>query len=56
MWHAWEKGGTCTGFWWENLKKKDHLKDKGIDRRMGIKMDLREIGWGRCGVDSPGSG
>jgi hypothetical protein len=22
----------------------------------GIKMDLREIGWGRCGVDSPGSG
>jgi hypothetical protein len=21
----------------------------------GIKMDLREIGWG-CGVDSPGSG
>jgi hypothetical protein len=22
----------------------------------GIKMDLREIGWGGCGVDSPGSG
>jgi hypothetical protein len=22
----------------------------------GIKMDLREIGWGECGVDSPGSG
>jgi hypothetical protein len=22
----------------------------------GIKMDLREIGWGVCGVDSPGSG
>jgi hypothetical protein len=23
----------------------------------GIKMELREIdGWGRCGVDSPGSG
>jgi hypothetical protein len=22
---------------------------------VGIKMDLREIGWG-CGVDSPGSG
>jgi hypothetical protein len=20
----------------------------------GIKMDLREIGWGGCGVDSPG--
>jgi hypothetical protein len=22
----------------------------------GIKMDPREIGWGGCGVDSPGSG
>jgi hypothetical protein len=22
----------------------------------GIKMDLREIGWGGCGVDSTGSG
>jgi hypothetical protein len=22
----------------------------------GIKMDLREIGYGGCGVDSPGSG
>jgi hypothetical protein len=22
----------------------------------GIKMNLREIGWGGCGVDSPGSG
>jgi hypothetical protein len=29
------------------------LKDQGVD---GIKMDLREIGWGGCGVDSPGSG
>jgi hypothetical protein len=22
----------------------------------GLKMDLKEIGWGGCGVDSPGSG
>jgi hypothetical protein len=25
-----------------------HLEDQGVD---GIKMDLREIGWGVCGVD-----
>jgi hypothetical protein len=25
-------------------------------RKDGIKMDLREIGWGGYGVDSPGSG
>jgi alpha-glucosidase (family GH31 glycosyl hydrolase) len=52
MWHAWERGETCTGFWWESPKEKDHFKDQGVD---GIKMDLREIGWGG-GVDSPGSG
>jgi hypothetical protein len=43
MWHAWERGETCTGFWWESPKEKDHLKDQVVD---GIKMDLREIGWG----------
>jgi alpha-glucosidase (family GH31 glycosyl hydrolase) len=43
MWHAWERGETCTGFWWESPKEKDHLKDQGVD---GSKMDVREIGWG----------
>jgi hypothetical protein len=36
-------GEMCTGFWWESLKEKDHLRDQGID---GIKMGLMEIGWG----------
>jgi hypothetical protein len=45
MWHAWERGETCTEFWWENPKEKDHLKDQGVDEN-GIKMDLEEIGWG----------
>jgi hypothetical protein len=43
MWHAREWGETCTGFWWESLKERDHLKDQGV---YGIKLDLREIGWG----------
>jgi hypothetical protein len=42
MWHAWERRGTHTGFWWESLQEKDHLKGQGIDRwEDGIKMDLR---------------
>jgi hypothetical protein len=35
MWHAWERGEKCTGFWCENQKEKDHLEDQGVDRRMG---------------------
>jgi len=23
-----------TGFWWGNLKERDHLEDLGIDRRI----------------------
>jgi hypothetical protein len=43
-------GETCTGFWWEGPE------EKGRRWEDGIKMDLRKISWGGCGVDSPGSG
>jgi hypothetical protein len=39
--------------------KPDGQRPLGRPRRSGedgIKMDLEEIGWGGCGVDSPGSG
>jgi hypothetical protein len=58
MWHAWERGKTCTGFWWENPKEEGHLKDQGVDGRMGSKWTLgRLIGgvwsgftWLRIGI------
>jgi hypothetical protein len=43
MWHAWERGETCTGFWWESPRERDYLEDQDVD---GIKMNLGEIGWG----------
>jgi hypothetical protein len=57
MWHAWERGETCTGSWWENPKKEDHLKEQDVDRRLVSKWTLRILaGGGGCRVDSPGSG
>jgi hypothetical protein len=39
MWHSGGSGETCTGFWWESPKEKDHLKDhlkvQGVDGRTG---------------------
>jgi hypothetical protein len=37
MWHAWGRGGTCTGFWCDCRKERDHLKDQSLDGRMGSK-------------------
>jgi hypothetical protein len=43
MWQVWERGKQRTRFWWESPKERDHSEDRGVD---GIRMDLREIGWG----------
>jgi hypothetical protein len=47
MWHAWKRGETCTGFWWESPKGRDHLKDQGVDGRMGQELTLGRLvgGW-----------
>jgi hypothetical protein len=34
-----------TGFWWGDLRERDHLKILGIDGD-NIKMDLQDMGWG----------
>jgi hypothetical protein len=45
MWHAWERRGMCTGFSWESYKERDHLKDKGVDGRMGSEWILGRLAW-----------
>ena len=33
-----------TGVWWENLKERDHLEDKGVDVRKQIKIKFYDHG------------
>jgi hypothetical protein len=56
MWHAWERREKRTRFWWETPREGDHLEDQGVGGKIGVRMDLREIGLGGCGLDSTGSG
>jgi hypothetical protein len=45
MQHTWKRRGMHTAFWW---RKKEGKRPLGTHRCRweGIKMDLREIGWG----------
>jgi hypothetical protein len=57
MWHAWERGETCTGFWWEIPKEKDLLEDQGVNEKMGTKWTFgRLVGGVWSGFTWPGIG
>jgi hypothetical protein len=46
MWHTWERGETCTGFSWENQGERGHVKDQGVDGRIGSKWTLGRLAGG----------
>ena len=48
MWRVRGRGEVCTGFWWGNLRERDHWGDPDIRWEDNIKMDLQEVG-GSCG-------
>jgi hypothetical protein len=43
---VWGRGELYTGYWWGNLRVREHLGDSGVDGRIILKMDLQEL---RCG-------
>jgi len=39
------RGEACSGFWWGDLRERDHWRDPNVHGRIiNIKMDLQEIG------------
>jgi len=41
MYHVWRRGEAYTGFWWGNLRERDHLGDPGIDGRIILRWIFR---------------
>jgi hypothetical protein len=39
---VWGRGEVCTGFWWGNLRERDHLEDPGIDGRIILRWIFRK--------------
>jgi hypothetical protein len=35
-------GEACTGFWWENLRERDHWGESGVDGRIIIRWIFRK--------------
>ena len=40
------RGGVYVGFWWGNLRERDHLKDPGVDGRIILRWMFIEVGCG----------
>ena len=38
----WGRGEVYTGFWWGNVKERDHLVEPGIDMRIILKWIFRK--------------
>jgi hypothetical protein len=36
-------GEVCTGFWWENLRERDHWGDPGVDGRIILRRIFRKL-------------
>jgi len=39
---VWGREEVHTGFWWGNLKERDHLEDRGVDGRIILRCILKK--------------
>ena len=42
MQHIWGGGQLYTGFWWGNLRERDHLGDPGVEGRIILRWIFRK--------------
>jgi hypothetical protein len=41
MWRVRGRGEAYTGYWWGNMKERDHLVDPGVDGRIILRWIFR---------------
>jgi hypothetical protein len=51
MKHVCGRGEVHIGFWWGNLRERDHLENPGIDRRIILKWIFRKWDVGISWID-----
>jgi hypothetical protein len=39
---AWEREEACTGFWWGNMRERDHWGDLVVDGRIILKWIFKK--------------
>jgi len=60
MWHIWGRGEGCTGFWWGNLRERDHWGDPDVDGRIILRWIFRKCegvvrtGWSWLRIETGG--
>jgi len=42
VWHVWGRGEGYTGFWWGNMKGKDHLEDPSVYGRIILRWTFEK--------------
>jgi hypothetical protein len=51
MQHVWGTGVVYTEFLWDNMKKTDNLKDRGLNRRTILKWIFKILDGGMDWID-----
>ena len=49
---VWGRGGMHIGFWWGNLREREHSEDLGVDGRIILERTLKEIKMGGRELDT----
>jgi len=47
MQHVWDRKEVYIGFWWKNLRERDHLEALGIDGRIILRWMFRKLDGGK---------